>query len=132
MMVLVAVSSLVAWKTNTPKKTDPAKHRQKLALSYGSGGAAFSPDKNLLVLANRSIVWVIDANSRKVVTGDLVLVMGEATVHVASKPVHTAEREWCAHSMAITRDGSQLLVATSNVVRVYTTDNWKYHDLKPE
>ncbi len=67
-MALVAVSALLACKTNTPKQTDPVKHRQKLALSYGSSGAAFSPDGNLLSLANRDIVWVIDTNTREVVT----------------------------------------------------------------
>jgi hypothetical protein len=63
----LAVFSLLACKTNTPKSTDPARHMQKLALSYGSGGAAFSPDGELLALANRDIVWVIETRSREVV-----------------------------------------------------------------
>jgi WD40 repeat protein len=68
LMMLVALSALVACKTNTPKATDPAKHRQKLIQSYGSSGAAFSPDGRLLALANRDIVWVIDTDTREVVT----------------------------------------------------------------
>ena len=67
LIVLLAVSALFACKANTPKKTDLAKHQQKLALSYGSSGAAFSPDGDLLALANRDIVWVIDTRSRQVV-----------------------------------------------------------------
>ena len=67
LIVLLALSVLFACKANTPKKKDLAKHRQKLALSYGSSGAAFSPDGDLLALANRDIVWVIDTRSRQVV-----------------------------------------------------------------
>jgi len=67
LIALLAVSALFACQTNTPKKTDSAKHRQKLALSYGSSGAAFSPDGDLLALANRDIVWVIDTRSHQVV-----------------------------------------------------------------
>jgi len=64
----LAFITLVACQTNTPKRTDPAKHRQKLAISYGSSGAAFSHDGKLLALANRDIVWVIDSSTRRVIT----------------------------------------------------------------
>jgi hypothetical protein len=110
-------------------------------------------------------------------SGELMYVMGEATVHVARKPVHTAAGEWCGRSTAITRDGrllvdvypgitkevirvidvesgkaikkinpsgdyscnvkfsldgSQLLVTTRKLARVYNTENWTYYDLRPK
>ena len=65
-VALLVISALLSCQTHTPKKTDLSNHRQKLASSYGSSGAAFSPDGNLLALANRYTVWVIDTRSREV------------------------------------------------------------------
>lgn len=41
--------------------------------------------------------------------------MGEATVHVT-----------------FSLDGTQLLITTSELARIYNTGNWKYYDLEPK
>ncbi|MDH3925968.1 MAG: hypothetical protein OET41_15335, partial [Xanthomonadales bacterium] len=60
---------------------------------------------------------------------ELVLMTGEAAAHVAAKPVHTAEREWCGRSTAITRDGRLLADVypgiTKEVIRIIDVESSK-------
>jgi WD40 repeat protein len=66
-ITIVILSASFACTTNVPKKPDSSEHEEKLTLSYGSSGAAFSPDGELLALANRDRLWLINTRSLQVI-----------------------------------------------------------------